>query len=117
VIKSQVLVDFVVDWIEAQQLEEAIESKHWQMYFDGSKMLNVLGAGVVLESPKGDLLQYILQIHFMPTNNVAEYEALLHGLCMAKEIGITHIIFHSNSELVVNQCNGMFDVVDSNMAA
>jgi ribonuclease HI len=72
------------------------------MYFDGSKMINGSGAGVVLESPKGDLLQYVLQIHFTATNNVAEYEALLHGLCMAKEIGITRIICHGCSELVVN---------------
>jgi hypothetical protein len=30
------------------------------MNFDGSKMLGGLGAGVVLTSPKGDKLQYML---------------------------------------------------------
>ena len=59
------------------------------MFFDGSKMINGSVAGVVLESPKGDQLQYVLQIHFTATNNVAEYEALLHGLQIAKEMGIT----------------------------
>ena len=43
-----------------------------------------LGAGVVLTSPKGDKLRYTLQIHFAASNNVAEYEALIHGLRLAK---------------------------------
>jgi ribonuclease HI len=87
------------------------------MYFNNSKMINGSGASMVLESPKGDLFRYVLQIHFMDTNNVPEYEALLHGLRMAKEIGITRIVCYGNSELVVSQCNGMFDIVDPNMAA
>jgi hypothetical protein len=59
-IKSQALADFVVDWTEAQQPVQVEESRHWHMFFDGSKMINGSGAGVVLESPKGDQLQYVL---------------------------------------------------------
>jgi ribonuclease HI len=59
-------------------------------------MINGSGAGIILESPKGDLLQYILQIHFIVTNNITEYEELLHGLRMAKEMEITRIICHGN---------------------
>ncbi|KAK1661039.1 hypothetical protein QYE76_049198 [Lolium multiflorum] len=59
----------------------------WVMHFDGSKQQGS-GAGVTLKSPTGEELQY-LQIHFEATNNMAEYEALLHGLRIAKEIGIT----------------------------
>ena len=47
-----------------------------------------MGAGVVLTYPKGDKLRYTLQIHFAASNNVAEYEALIHGLRLAKELGI-----------------------------
>ena len=47
-----------------------------------------LGAGIVLTSPKGDQLEYALQIHFKASNNVAEYEALVHGLKLAKQMGI-----------------------------
>ena len=50
------------------------------MHFDGSKMLAGLGAGVVLTSPTGDTVQYVLQILYTDSNNAAEYEALLHGL-------------------------------------
>nr|XP_020198202.1 uncharacterized protein LOC109784010 [Aegilops tauschii subsp. strangulata] len=56
------------------------------MHFDGSKMRLGLGAGIVLSSPKGDWLRYALQIHFTASNNVAKYEALLHGLPLAKEL-------------------------------
>ncbi|KAK1612568.1 hypothetical protein QYE76_036241 [Lolium multiflorum] len=48
-----------------------------------------LGAGIVITSPKGDRLDYVLQIHFAASNNVAEYEALIHGLKLAKEIGLS----------------------------
>jgi ribonuclease HI len=50
------------------------------MHFDGSKMRTGLGAGIVLTSPKGDKLRYMLQIHFAASNNMAEYEALVHRL-------------------------------------
>ena len=38
------------------------------------------GGVLHLTSPKGDKLSYVLQIVFDCSNNVAEYEALLHGL-------------------------------------
>ena len=41
------------------------------MFFDGSKMLNGSGAGVVLVSPRGDKLSYVLQIYFDSSNNEA----------------------------------------------
>ena len=50
-IKSQVLVDFVAEWTEAELPKEYGSYSHWTMYFDGSKMLAGLGAGVILISP------------------------------------------------------------------
>jgi ribonuclease HI len=58
------------------------------MHFDGSKLLHGSGAGLTLKSPKGDELSYVLQIHFPTTKNIMEYEALLHGLHVAKEISV-----------------------------
>ena len=49
-IKSQAIADFLAEWIE-QQLPTQVHSEHWTMFFDGSKMLNGSGAGVVLVSP------------------------------------------------------------------
>ena len=71
------------------------------MHFDGSKMKDGLGAGVVLTSQKKDQLKYMLQIHFAASNNVAEYEALVHGLKVAKEIGIRRIRCYGDLDLIV----------------
>ena len=76
------------------------------MHFDGSKMKEGSRAGVVLISPKGDKLIYVLQIHFNATNNVAEYEALLHDLHMAKEIRVKRILCYGDSDLVVQLMDG-----------
>ena len=58
-IKSQAIADFLAEWIE-QQLPTQVHLEHWIMFFDGSKMLNGSGAGVVLVSPRGDKLRYVL---------------------------------------------------------
>ena len=50
------------------------------MYFDGLLWLEGGGVGVLLISPNGEQLRYVLQIMFPVSNNEAEYEALLHGL-------------------------------------
>uniref|UniRef100_A0A8R7TEY3 RNase H type-1 domain-containing protein n=1 Tax=Triticum urartu TaxID=4572 RepID=A0A8R7TEY3_TRIUA len=116
-IKSQDLADFLVDWTETQYLPPQPDSTHWRMHFDGSKMQPGLGAGIVLFSPKGDRLKYALQIHFAASNNVTEYEALVHGLRPAKELGIRCILCYGDSDLVVQQCSGEWDAHDSNMAS
>jgi hypothetical protein len=43
------------------------------MYFDGSKRIQGAGAGVVLISPQGDKLKYVLRMSFsQASNNEAE---------------------------------------------
>ncbi|KAK1616864.1 hypothetical protein QYE76_022381 [Lolium multiflorum] len=80
-------------------------------------MRSSLGASVVITSPKGDRLDYVLQIHFDASNNVAEYEALIHGLKLAKEIGVCCILCFGDSDLVVQQASGEWDAKDANMAS
>jgi ribonuclease HI len=58
------------------------------MYFGDSFIVNDVGGGIVLISPNGDRLLYIIQLHFHATNNVAEYEALVNSLCTATELGV-----------------------------
>ena len=59
----------------------------------------------------------MLQIHFAASNNVAEYEALIHGLRLAKELGIHRILCYGDSDLVVQQSSGDWDAKDANMAS
>jgi ribonuclease HI len=75
------------------------------MYIDRSLNLNSAGAGVYFISPSGDKLHYVLCIHFWASNNTAEYEAALHGLCIAIELGIKHLMVYSDSTLIINQLN------------
>ena len=87
------------------------------MYFDGSKMLAGLGAGIVLTSPTGDVVQYVLQILYTDSNNTAKYETLLHGLRMAASMGIQRLEVCGYSNLTISQINGDFDAKDPKMAA
>ena len=89
---GQVLADFIADWTEAMESTPLPDSQYWIVHFGGFKMKEGLGVGMVLKSPKSDKLSYVLQIPFNATNNVAEYEALLHGLHMAKELGVKCIL-------------------------
>ena len=59
------------------------------MYFDGSIMALNSGAGVVLISLDGSRLHYVIHLHFSASNNAAEYEALINGLCIAIKLGAT----------------------------
>jgi hypothetical protein len=91
-IKSQVLPDFTAEWLELQNTGPPDLSSVWTMYFNGSKRVQGTGAGVVLISPQGDKLKYVLRMSFpQASNNEAEYEALLHGMKMAKACGATRL--------------------------
>nr|AAT73678.1 putative polyprotein [Oryza sativa Japonica Group] len=116
-IKSQALADFVAEWTECQEDTHAEKMEHWTMHFDGSKRLSGTGAGVVLISPAGERLSYVLWIHFSASHNVAEYEALLHGLRIAISLGIKRLIVRGDSQLVVNQVMKEWSCLDDNMMA
>src|SRR4051812_47650145 len=117
-IKAQVLPDFLVDWTEVQTPAPPDLSNSWSMFFDGSKRQQGAGAGVVLISPKGTKLKYVLQINFShASNNEAEYEGLLHGMRMAKTCGTTRLIIYGDSNLVVQQTMRNCDAIADNMAA
>ena len=59
------------------------------MYFNGSIMAPSSGAGVVLISPDRSRLRYAIRLHFLASNNAAEYEALINELRIAIELGAT----------------------------
>src|SRR5438105_4367149 len=82
-IKSQALVDFFAEWTEVQTPAITEKLEYWTMYFGGSLVIEGAGAGIVLISPTGERLKYVLQLHFPASNNATEYEALLHRLRIA----------------------------------
>jgi ribonuclease HI len=117
-IKSQVLPDFTAEWLELQNTGPPDLSSVWTMYFNGSKRVQGAGAGVVLISPQGDKLKYVLRMNFpQASNNEAEYEALLHGMKMAKACGATRLKIFGDSNLVVQQMMNKCDAISDNMTA
>jgi hypothetical protein len=70
VIKSRILADFMSEWTEIQMPPTKERPEHWIMYFDGSLNLEGAGASVLLISPQGEQLKYVLKIHYKASNNV-----------------------------------------------
>jgi ribonuclease HI len=87
------------------------------MYFDDSLKLEGAGAGLLLISPTGEQLKYILQIFWKVSNNEAEYEALLHGLRLAASLGIMRLLVYGDSVVVINKVNKSWDRNKENMDA
>jgi ribonuclease HI len=102
-IKSQVLVDFVAEWVDTQLPTALIQLELWTMFFDGSLMKTGVGAGLLFISPLGKHLRYVLRLHFPASNNVAEYEALVNGLRIAIELGVRRLDARGDSQLVIDQ--------------
>ncbi len=117
-IKSQILPDFIAEWMELQNTGPPDLSRTWTMNFDGSKRLEGAGAGVILISPEGDKLKYVLRMTFPnASNNEAEYEALIHGMKMAKACGATRLKIFGDSQLVAQQVMNQCDAVNDSMVA
>jgi ribonuclease HI len=87
------------------------------MYFDGALNLEGVGAGVLLISPHGEQLKYVLQIHYKASNNGAEFEALIYGLCIAVSLGIKRLLAFGDSKVVIEQVNKEWYCVKDTMDA
>ena len=79
------------------------------MHIDGSSNRQAGGAGVVLLSPEGDMVECMVCLDFPTTNNGAEYETLVAGLDLAKVAGATSIVNYCDSQVVANQVNGDYE--------
>jgi ribonuclease HI len=58
------------------------------MYFNVSHTLKEVEAVVVLIPSEGDILKYAIQLEFSATNNIAEYDGLVTGLQLGKDLTI-----------------------------
>ena len=87
------------------------------MYFDVSLNLDGSRVGIFFISPSGDHLRYVLRIHFLASNNAAEYEACLHGLRIAVELGVKRLLVYGDSALVINQVNKDWSCTNDKMDA
>jgi len=115
IVKSQALVNFITEWTDLNAPPSPDVFHRWSMFFDGSLNINGAGAGILFISPNKDKLRYILRILFLASHNVAEYEACLHGIRLAVELGIKRLYIYGDSALVINQLNREWDTTHEKM--
>jgi ribonuclease HI len=58
---------------------------------------------------EGKEYTYALSFEFEATNNEAEYEALLAGLRLARDMEVRHLLVFVDSQLVANQIKGSYE--------
>nr|XP_025648156.1 uncharacterized protein K02A2.6-like [Arachis hypogaea] len=87
-IKAQAMADFLVE-VTGDSPEET--GTRWRLHVDGASNQTSGGAGVILESSAGVIYEQSTKFEFPVSNNQAEYEALLSGLILAREVGATKI--------------------------
>ena len=115
-IKGQALADFIAECsIPLQDEPEGGNTPAWEIFVDGSSCSTGSGAGIILKSPEGIVLQYALRFKFPASNNMAEYEALISGMKLAKQLGAQRVISYSDSQLVAGQFNGDFEAREPQM--
>lgn len=95
-------------------MEEKIDSP-WRLFVDGSSGRQGVGAEIVLEGPNNILVEHSLIFRFKISNNQAEYEALLVGMELARDLGVEFLECRTDSQLVEGHMNGNFQVKDDQL--
>jgi ribonuclease HI len=97
---------------EAARAEAARPPPRTRLFADGAARGNPgpAGAGAVIVSPDGHVVAKVGKFLGESTNNVAEYMGLILGLRRAKAMGIKELEVLADSELVVKQLNGEYQV-------
>ncbi|KAK3010569.1 hypothetical protein RJ639_010752 [Escallonia herrerae] len=117
--KAQALADFIVECTLPEDPPRLVISKvpdPWNLYVDGSSAVGSSGAGIILISPEGFMVEYTLRFGFQTSNKEAEYEAFLTEIRLAHALKVDSLSVHSDSLLVVNHILGDYEARDERMA-
>ena len=88
----------------------------WKLYIDGASGSQGSEARIILIGPNKIWIRYAIKLQYNTTNNAAEYEVLLTGLKLAIEVRAEHLKVYSDSQLVVNQVKGTYQVKEPSIA-
>lgn len=93
-----------------QSVEDLRSEAVWLIMVDGRAVKSEQGsrAGVVIRSPNGVKVSYVVKFEFQVTNNQAEYEAFIIGLKLVHALRAEKVEIGANSQLVCNQLNENF---------
>ncbi|XP_025652914.1 uncharacterized protein [Arachis hypogaea] len=104
------MADFLVE-VTGDPAEEM--GIRWRLIVDGASNQASGGAGIILERPSGVIYEQSIKFEFPVSNNQAEYEALLGGLALAKEVGAMRLEICSDSQVVTSQVIRSYQARDS----
>jgi ribonuclease HI len=110
------LADFLVEFCNIPEVEELPKKLTWVVFVDGSLAQGRSGIGVLLRNPEGQEFGFAIKLDFVTTNNEAEYEAVIAGLALSREMGATNVEIRSDSQVVVGQVQGQFEAQEDRMA-
>lgn len=97
-----------------REAERAVEARpvRTRLFTDGAARGNPgpAGAGAVIISPDGHVVAKVGKYLGETTSNVAEYTGLILGLKRAKAMGLRELEVLADSELIVKQLSGEYQV-------
>jgi hypothetical protein len=96
-IKGQVLADFLAEFCNFPEADELPKESTWIVHVDESSAQGRSGVGVILRNPEGQEFSFAIKLDFVTTNNEAEYEAVIAGLALSREMGATNVEIRSDS--------------------
>nr|GFB43040.1 reverse transcriptase domain-containing protein [Tanacetum cinerariifolium] len=88
---------------EGAKRKEPEPENTWKLFIDGASSSDGSRAGLMLVSSEGKEYTYALRFELKTTNNEAEYEALIAGLRIAKEMQIQELAIFLDLQLVANK--------------
>ncbi|XXG88408.1 hypothetical protein AAC387_Pa12g0619 [Persea americana] len=96
-------------------VEISLSNASWDMYFDGATRTDekgklISGIGILFVSPDKYMIQHAFSLLEQCSNNAAEYQALIIGLELALESGITMLEAFGDSQPIVNQMNQKYEI-------
>jgi ribonuclease HI len=89
----------------------------YEMYFDGCSKGNpgLSGAGAVIYKNGEEIWSNSYFVSDSATNNVAEYFGLIRGLKRSIKMNIRCLIVKGDSQLIIKQMKGQYQVKSENM--
>ena len=73
------------------------DADQWNLYVDSAFNENGSRASMMLISPEGHKIHYALRFGFSVSNNKDEYEALIAGMRLARELRAHNLKIYSDS--------------------
>ena len=103
---------FMVDFLEEFGRNDTTTLDWWTLYVDGASNIRGSGVGIILEGPDNITLEQALKLNFRASNKKVEYEALITGLKLAREVGAKRLRCYTNLKLVQGQVVNTYQTME-----